>query len=205
MCEHLNNCDAKVDRKCGVHVHIGDVEFNRRFSIMVLKLCLELESDIYKLLPESRQGNSYCKKLPRKLIDEMNFRNYRETLGEIIQNNIISRVYNKKMHHPGGHYCNQRYYWVNIVNYSTTTGTNTIEFRPHSGSLDFKKIYNWLLICMSIVKFTENKQRRILTSSMSKHPITLNEVLKYSLNQKLYNQVYEYCVSRAKRFGHTLS
>ena len=204
ICSMLSDYGAKVDRKCGVHVHIGGAEFNRRFSIIMLKLCLDIESDIYKLLPESRQGNTYCKKLPKDLIERMNFHNYKETLGTIIQNCIISREYNKKKGHPGGHYNSQRYYWVNITNYSTATGSNTIEFRPHSGSLDYKKIYNWLLICMSIVKFAENRQRRVWTSGMSKHPITLQEVLKYSLNQKLFNQVYEYCVNRAQRFGNTL-
>tara|TARA_R110002012_G_scaffold154601_1_gene315374 strand:- start:4310 stop:5806 length:1497 start_codon:yes stop_codon:yes gene_type:complete len=204
MCSYLTDQGAKVDRKCGVHVHVGGAEFNRRFSIMVLKLCLAIENDIYKLLPDSRQGNSYCKKLPKDLVERMNFHNYKDTLGNIIQNSIISREYNKKKNHPGGHYNSQRYYWVNITNYSTTTGTNTIEFRPHSGSLDFKKIYNWLLICMSIVKFAENRQRRIWTSSMSKHPITLKEVLQYSLNNKLFNHVFEYCNGRARRFNNIL-
>tara|TARA_R100000951_G_scaffold38958_1_gene32858 strand:+ start:1993 stop:3465 length:1473 start_codon:yes stop_codon:yes gene_type:complete len=204
ICEHLTCNDAKVDRSCGVHVHVGNAMFNRRFSIMVLKLCLDIENDIYKLLPDSRQGNTYCKKLPKNLIERMNFHNYKDTLGEIIQNSSIDKNYNKKKTHPGGHYNSQRYYWVNITNYSTSTGPNTIEFRPHSGSLDFKKIYNWLLICMSIVKFAENQQRRIWTSGMSKHSITLNEVLKYSLNQKLYNQVFDYCKTRAKRFGNNL-
>tara|TARA_R100001377_G_scaffold84073_1_gene66837 strand:+ start:901 stop:2391 length:1491 start_codon:yes stop_codon:yes gene_type:complete len=205
MCSHLNDEGAKIDRKCGVHIHVGGAEFNRRFSIMVLKLCLAIEDDVYKLLPESRQGNTYCKKLPADLVDRLNFNNYRETLGTIIQSNSIDKDYNKKKAHPGGRYNSQRYYWANITNYSTTTGTNTIEFRPHSGSLDFNKIYNWLLVCMSIVKFAENNQRRIWTSGMSKKSITLNEVLKFSLNKKLYNQVYSYCTSRAKRFGHTLA
>lgn len=205
MCEHLQNCDAKIDRKCGVHVHVGGAEFNRRFSIIVLKLCLDIEDDMYKLLPESRQGNSFCKLLPRATVEQLNLQNYRTVLGQFVASRDIGRDYNKKKGHPGGRYNSQRYYWVNITNYSTDTGTNTIEFRPHAGSLDFKKIYNWLLICMSIVKFAENKQRRVWTSSMSERPVTLKEVLKYSLNDKLYNQVYGYCLSRAKQFGKTLS
>ena len=201
MCTHLNDYDARVDKTCGVHIHIGDAIFNRRFSIMVLKLCLAIEDDIYKMLPQSRQINSYCKRLPKEQIERMNFHNYKDTLGKIIQNCIISRQYNKKKNHPGGHYNSERYYWVNITNYSTTTGTNTIEFRPHSGSLDYRKIYNWLLVCMSIVKFAENQQRRIWTSTMSKNRITLQEVLRYSLNDKLYKQAFDYCNSRTKQFA----
>ncbi len=57
---------------------------------------------------------------------------------------------------------------------------------------------------MSIVKFAENRQRRIWNNGMSSVPITLYEVLKYSLNKELFEKVYQYCEDRATKFGHTL-
>ena len=205
LCTHLQESGALTDRKCGVHIHVGGANFNRRFSIMILKLCLAIEDDIYKTLPRSRADNSYCRFLPKNLVERMNFRNYKETLGTIICDQPIGREYNKKKGHPGGHYNSQRYYWANITNYSTSSGHNTVEFRPHGGTLEFSKVYNWMLICMAIVKFAENQQRRIWTSGMSKNPITLMEVLKYSLTDKLYKSVSEHCISRATKFGNVLS
>ena len=202
ICNHLSGCDARVDRTCGVHVHIGNATFNRRFSIMLLKLCLHIQDDIYSILPESRLTNEYCKRLPAEQVERLDFHNYRKVLGTIIANCDINKDYNKKKAHPGGRYHSQRYYWVNISNYSTSSGTSTVEFRPHSGSLDFNKIYKWLLICMAIVKFAENQQRRIWMSYMTK-PITLHEVLKYSLTNDLYVMLTNYCNQRARRFGNT--
>tara|TARA_Y100000015_G_C2395272_1_gene92419 strand:- start:318 stop:1784 length:1467 start_codon:yes stop_codon:yes gene_type:complete len=201
MCDYLNEHNAKVDRKCGVHVHIGGASFNRRFSIMVARLCKEIESDLYAMLPQSRNDNTYCRKLPN-YVSELNFRNYRDNLGKLIMNMVIDRTYNKKKNHPGGHYNSQRYYWLNMTNYSCATGPDTIEFRNHSGTLDFNKIYNWILICMSIVKFAENQQRRIWNCGLSdKHRITLKDVLKYSLNSKDFEKVWLYVKARASRFG----
>lgn len=204
MCDFLNNNDAKVDRKCGVHVHIGGAEFNRRFSIMIARLCKEIESDLYSILPQSRVGNTYCQKLP-DYVSELNFRNYRDKLGTLLMNTSIDRNYNKKKSHPGGHYNSQRYYWLNMTNYSCSTGPNTVEFRNHGGTLDYKKIYNWILICMSIVKFAENQQRRIWNCGLSeKNRISLKDVLNYSLSHKDFENVWTYVKARAKQFGNKL-
>ena len=205
ICKELRASDTLVDRKCGVHIHIGNTIFNRRFSIMLLKLCKMIEKDIYSMLPPSRADNTYCKLLP-DTVNRMNLHNYKSTLGPFVQGVDISREYNKKTNHPGGHYNGQRYYWVNLTNCSARTGPETVEFRPHSATIDFKKIYNWLLICMSIVKFAENNQRRIITAGFSrKGNVTLHEVLKGSLNDRLYNSVWTYVKNRAEGFGYDLS
>ena len=204
MCYHLNNYDAAIDRKCGVHIHIGGAVFNRRFSIMVARLSKELENDLYSMLPPSRQDNTYCKRLP-SYVSELNFRNYRKKLGELLMNTAIDRDHNKKKNHPNGHYNSQRYYWLNMTNYSCSSGPDTIEFRCHGGTLDFTKIYNWLLICMSIVKFAENQQRRIWNCGLSdKNKITLKEVLKYSLTSKDYKEIWPYIQKRVKQFSSKL-
>ena len=205
ICRVLREEDVRVDRSCGVHIHIGNTIFNRRFSIMLLKLCKQIEKDVYSIMPESRKTNTYCKLLPDN-ISAMNFHNYRKTLGNFTQGTPISKDYNKKKNHPGGHYNSQRYYWVNLTNCSARTGPETVEFRPHGATIDFNKIYNWLLICMSIVKFAENYQRRIITSDFSsKGPITLREVLDCSLNKRLYDSVWKYCKERASSFGNTIT
>ena len=206
ICKEINSNNGLVDKKCGVHIHIGNTVFNRRFSIMLAKLCYNIQDDVYKMLPTSRKSNSFCKPLP-KYTNEIDLHNYKEKLGELLMGQEINDTYNKKKSHPGGHYNSQRYSWVNMTNYSCSTGTNTVEFRPHGATTDFNKIYNWLLICMSIVKFAENQQRRIWTSGMSKNKLTLHEVIKYGLSMSkkpLYEQVWQYCQNRASNFGNTL-
>ena len=203
MSTALVSSDAKVDKKCGVHVHIGGAIHNRRLSIIILKLCVQIEQDIYAMLPESRASNSYCKKLPIDIIDRMNFKNYKEVLGNFTTGYEIDRTYNKKKVHPNGHYNSQRYHWINLTNCSTKGGPDTIEFRPHSATIDFDKIYPWVLICMSIVNFAENQQRRIMISSYSEKRITLQDVIKYSLNKTQYELVDEHIRERAKQFNQS--
>jgi hypothetical protein len=113
---------------------------------------------------------------------------------------VLGKDYNKKKSHPGGRYNSYRYYWVNITNYSTKNGGDTVEFRCHSGTIDYDKIYKWLLICMSIVKYAENNIKRIYMSGLSKTKITLDEVLKYSLNKTDYKKIIEYCNKRKNKF-----
>ena len=205
ICRVLRDEDVRVDKSCGVHIHIGNTIFNRRFSIMLLKLCKQIENDVYAIMPRSRKDNSYCKLLPES-ISGMNFHNYRKTLGEFTQGCNIDKDYNKKKNHVGGHYNSQRYYWVNLTNCSAATGPETVEFRPHSATIDFDKIYNWLLICMSIVSYAENYQRRIITSEFSsKGHITLQEILNRSLNKRLYNRVWSYCINRAAGFNNFIT
>jgi len=203
ICDELHTNNALVDKKCGVHIHIGGTIFNRRFSIMLAKLCYNIQDDVYKMLPASRKSNTFCKLLP-EYTNEIDMYNYKKKLGELLMGSDINRRNNKKKNHPGGHYNSQRYSWVNMTNYSCTTGTNTVEFRPHSATTDFEKIYNWLLICMCIVKFAENQQRRIWTSGMSRTKLSLHEVIKYGLKEKLYKNVWQYCQNRASRFGNAL-
>ncbi len=203
MSNALVSSEAKVDKKCGVHVHIGGAIHNRRLSIIILKLCVQIEQDIYAMLPESRASNSYCKKLPIDIIDRMNFKNYKEVLGNFTTGHEINRTYNKKKNHPNGHYNSQRYHWINLTNCSTKGGPDTIEFRPHSATIDFDKIYPWVLICMSIVNFAENQQRRIMISSYSEKRITLQDVIRYSLNNTQYDFVNEHIIERAKQFNQS--
>jgi hypothetical protein len=71
----------------------------------------------------------------------------------------------KKSSHPGGRYAGSRYKWLNLNNCSyEKTGPETIEFRCHSASKEFDKIYNWVLICMCFVRYVENNSRQIIDS-----------------------------------------
>ena len=174
ICTALSDNECYVDSTCGVHVHIGGANFNRRFSILSIMLGSMLEDEIFSTLPKSRSKSSYCLKIPNKFYElrTVNKRLYPRThkrmlnlLSEYVYNDgsEFDKNNNKKGHHPQGRYCSARYKWLNLNNCSyNKTGPNTIEFRCHSGSRDFEKIYNWLLICMCFVKYIENNSRQII-------------------------------------------
>ena len=126
------------------------------------------------MLPKSREKSTYCIPIPEKFYElrTVNKRLYPRTYKRMLNllaeyvycdNSEFSKINNKKGHHPYGRYCSARYKWLNLNNCSyDKTGPDTIEFRCHSGSKDFEKIYNWILICMCFVKYVENNSRQII-------------------------------------------
>ena len=201
ICKELQYTGHTIDRSCGIHVHIGG-RFNRRFTIMLLRLCYHLQDDLYRMMPVSRAQSSYCKPIPT-WASEITFQNYRTKLGKYIYggsdgNVVLDKNHNKKCRHD--RYCGTRYRWVNINNFSTDSGKPTVEFRLHSASLSYDKIRNWILICMSLVLFAENKQRDIYSNINS---ILLDTVIKYSLGDNLGEQIMNYYNTRVEKFSST--
>lgn len=193
ICNYLMN-ECTVNQKCGLHVHIGGANFNRRFSILALKLAFQLEYDMFAMLPPSRQSNSFAKKMP-EYIDGINLRNGMDKLARyVFSHNKFDKDHNKKTR--VGRYPSERYGWINLVKVNTTSSAETVEFRQHSGTLDFNKVYNWLLICMSFVHYVENQPRQIL-----KGGVKLHDVLRYSLGDKA-EEVLCYIQNRALLFGN---
>ena len=176
ICKSISDSGCTVDSTCGIHVHIGGANFNRRFSILSIMLGSMLENEIFSMLPKSRSKSSYCLKIPNKFykLRTVNKRLYPRThkrmlklLSEYVyaEDSNFDSINNKKGHHPYGRYCSSRYKWLNLNNCSyEKTGPDTIEFRCHSGSKDFEKIYNWILICMCFVRYVENNSRQIIES-----------------------------------------
>lgn len=223
--DHINRAGGEVNSACGIHVHIGGATFNRRFQIMAIMLGLQVEQDIYSMLPLSRQENTYCKRIDEvyyKLSDWQNIgqknQNYKKCLDLLAGyvkgcNRPFDRDYNKKRHHPGGHYCGSRYKWLNMNNCAWQDGPSTVEFRCHPGSLEFKKIFNWLKICMAMVNFIENRPRRIMlgfksaagyhngTSMVDSNSVSLEEVIRYTYNKEQSKDLIEYINKRKQKFS----
>ena len=111
----------------------------------------------------------------------------------------------KKSSNPNGHYSSTRYKWLNLNNCSYRDRGDTVEFRQHSGSLDYNKIRKWLLFCMSFVSFVENNSRTIIETynRFQEDPaicISMREVLVASLGKEGDN-IADYYDKREERFN----
>ena len=196
----INTSDVQhhVTRSCGIHVHIGG-RFNRRFTIMLLRLCYHLQDDIFRMLPPSRVSNTYCKFIPT-WASQVNFTNYKEVLAKYIYGGdgeiVLDKEHNKKR--GIDRYRGTRYTWVNINNFSTASGRPTVEFRPHSSTLNYDKIRNWILICMSLVYYAENMQKQIYYNIGD---VTLKGVLDAALGSNFGKQLYDYHLERRGKFA----
>ena len=194
ICSMLSET-CSVNKSCGLHVHIGGFNDNRRFSLLALRLGVMIENELYSMMPDSRKQNSFCKPVGFEL-KELTFGNIKKVLADyVFSANELNQSYNKKR--ATDRYTSQRYRWLNLVNCNSSSRFTTIEFRQHSGTTSFEKVYNWTLICMSFVNFVENQPSRIM-----KGDVTLQEVVRYSLRGQIGDGVIAYIKSRYEKFGN---
>jgi hypothetical protein len=194
---HLHNILSELNKRCGinkscsVHVHLGNIKFNKQFIVLLWKLTQSLEPELYSIMPPSRIRREHCKPM-QKLSFPFNVKDtsfemlidkyYRNIIKILSLGKSASKTLNKKFNHPAGRTCGYdrstpRYWWLNFIPaVFNIKGFNnyTIEFRMHSATLNFEKVKNWILICMGIVSYVENNQHQIIDNNN----FTLEEVLK---------------------------
>lgn len=225
VCSVLSkNCT--INSKCGVHVHIGSLKFNKENIVYMYMLGKILENDIFNIMPKSRRNNSYCRQLKdlglraKNLnknipitydiqIDEYFDLIFKEVSGGKIADKKTNKLYN----HPYGSKCgynkdSQRYCWLNFVtamfNTKQSLDAYTLEFRIHYATLNYTKIKNWLKICVAFVNFAENHQSSIkrgywMNKAGDRFPIDLYTIIKasYPRSGKLLE---EYIDERRNKF-----
>jgi hypothetical protein len=145
-CEVLDRIGAKVDRTCGVHVHhhIDDLNLDQIKNIYAIYH--KHQEFINELMPASRRQRSandaydhfgYCMNLSE---GEVEFVKQAGSIREI--NSFFDRGY-------------RRY---RVINFKSYLKYGTIEFRQHSGSINFEKLWNWALITLSLVAQAKAKK-----------------------------------------------
>ena len=216
ICEAIGK-ECYVDRTCGVHVHIGGANFNRRFSILSIMLGQMMQTQLFRIQPKSRRSNTYCQEIPEiyRELRTVNKKEFPFTYKRMLR--LLARyIYGsdvdfnkdncKKSRNPNGHYASTRYKWLNLNNCSYTDRGETIEFRQHSGSLDYHKIRKWLLFCMSFVNFVENHSRTIIETynRFQEDPaicISIREVLVAGLGDLEGGIIADFYDKREERFN----
>jgi len=133
VCDALDGI-ATVSKSCGLHVHhgvqgISDVELRR-----VINGWLKCEKYFYFALPNSRQSNNYCK-------------SWKDCNARQIQNHESPMSWYNEM--TTG-LIDRRKTALNLRSY---TSRRTLEFRLHSGTVEFPKMKNWLLLTQRWLEF----------------------------------------------------
>jgi hypothetical protein len=185
-----------VDLKCSLHIHLGNLNLTRPFLIALFRLGYKIQNELfqmfpyYKANPKGIKQKNYNQKLPslsikavgdgatKKDIDTMVDNAYKRLFTWLAGQDAPEDIFKKKVfRHPQPHKWDRssRYYWLNLMN-TIFSERGTVEFRPHTPTMNAQKVLNWLFICNAIVKYAEQNQKEILTSSKK---ITMNHVLDY--------------------------
>jgi len=136
VCEILKQCGAKVNLSCGTHVHIDAHSINLGSWKRIYINYARLERVIDDFMPKSRKGNNnfYTKGFST-------ITNFEEKIS-----NAISLV-------EIDNFFGSRYFKINPKSYARH---NTIEFRQHSGTVEFEKISNWVRFLGNLITFSED-------------------------------------------------
>lgn len=227
VCNTLSD-RCTINGKCGVHVHIGNISFNKETIIYLYKLGELLQNEVYQMLPKSRRENAYCRKIKNITLDLAGLNSVSSSIGydilvdeyyhqifkEVSHGKEANRQHNKKSNHPMGSKCGydkttQRYCWLNFVTAMFNTKGNpeaiTLEFRSHSATLNYTKIKNWVKICMAFVSFAENNKASIrrgywLDSDKLEHNIDLSTIVRAAY-PKSYKLLQRYIEDRKSKFA----
>lgn len=164
VCQVLKRLNAYINKSCGLHVHFDAQNFDLRQWKNIYKNYAGFENQIDELMPQSRRGNTnyYCRSL--NSINNLNVK-----IDNATSLRAISDVFS-----------NNRYFKINPTSYSRH---NTIEFRQHSGSIEFSKISNWIVFLHNLVDYSKN---HLATDHSWEALTTINqaEVITFYHNRK---------------------
>ena len=133
VCTVLKNRGLKVNKSCGLHVHV-DVRHPEMSLDAIKRLALlyvENETLIDKLMPASRRAsqNDYCRSIAHASLARID----NAASVAMLQDALGPKKYVK---------LNLRTYWRQ----------GTVEFRHHSGTVEAGKIIKWVQACLRMVR-----------------------------------------------------
>lgn len=134
LCKSLEAVDARVNRSCGLHVHIGAADMSDEHYVRIARNYQKLEGAIDTFMPVSRRANNngYCMSLAG--VDLHNCRTKQD----------VRSAFNY-----------DRYYKFNAEAYARH---KTVEFRQHSGTTDYNKISHWVMFLAKLVEYSYTKE-----------------------------------------------
>lgn len=208
-----------------MHLHLSGIDFSKENLIALYKVYFTLEKSIFSLLPKSRYGNTYCRKLNKLQICLSNMSNkelssqyeynlfldkaYEELFNFVSSEHSASYKVNKKTEHPYGFKCgykhnSARYCWLNFVtavfNTRGTQEAKTLEIRNHSATMNYRKIKFWTLIHMGILWYVENYKTDIFKGNI----LNLEEIMILAY-PKTNSAIIRYINERVNVFSTPIS
>lgn len=152
MCSILNYLQAKVNKTCGLHVHVAASDFNLNDIKTVIERYKKYEKIIDSWMEPSRRknNNSYCS-FSKNKIQQVN-KDFIKSCDQKTFGDEALEIFSTS--------------WEDIFNkYSKVNvgdcfqSMKTIEFRHHHGTLDSKEINNWIQFVVNFVDVSKKISR----------------------------------------------
>lgn len=144
VCEALQEAGARVNVQCGLHVHLDARDLTVKEIGTIYDRYAKYEEQIDLCLPRSRRNSRWCESTKRHAT------NVKQATSKTEQARVTGR-----------------YRKINLTNLGTT---GSLEFRQHSGTIEFRKIGHWLAFLMQFVaKSQEVANGGLQTASIARN------------------------------------
>lgn len=164
VCDTINEHGARVNRSCGLHIHLGADQLTLDQWVRVIKNYARIEPIIDTFMAESRRynNNHYCKSI---IACADRFEN-----GSVNEFRDIEAAFSF-----------DRYHKVNVMSYRRH---KTIEFRQHHGTTDFNKIKMWAEFVTALVNYSIDNLSLIEATTIDSLPFLTKAQKQYFNDRK---------------------
>ena len=156
VCNLLTSLRCKVNRKCGLHVHVGCRDRNVEFFKSLVLAYRHFEPTIDSILAPSRRGanggDGFCQSSRidyQRLVNATTVREVGIASGQTHFDHTRS---------------SSRYRKLNLMSF---VPYGTVEFRQHQGTVEARKAEMWVRLCMRVVKAAEQAPMAQVTARAS--------------------------------------
>lgn len=167
VCSILKQSNAKINKSCGLHIHFDAQNFKIKQWRNLYINYLQYETIIDSFMPASRRANKnfYCKGL---------------TIGNRSKAAMIENIKGCANIREIKALYGSRYHKINCESFFKH---GTVEFRQHSGTIEYSKIMNWVRFLHNLVSYSENHE--VETASFEKMTdFNQNEIIAYLAERK---------------------
>lgn len=137
-CNALAGLRLRIDRTCGLHAWIDCGDFTWEDMQRLLALWARYEPVFFEMVPPSRRTNSFC--IPM-----------RKTTWQASDGGHIQHVRHALAATTEQHFRNHGFTKYSSMNVSRWWSNGMVEFRLHSGTVDYEKIRNWVKLLTALV------------------------------------------------------
>lgn len=151
-CDHYK---VTVNKTCGTHVHVAALDYDYFDVRRLMSVYAAIESDIFALLPPSRQDNRFCRKLARNLREQVQSwwdipldatHDLKVAVLKFITTFNAEREYREVSTVKQGKYGQSDIRYV-ALNLHSWVYRGTFEYRHWPGTTDFTDMVCWPLLC----------------------------------------------------------
>jgi hypothetical protein len=198
----IRKAKYEINTSCGLHIHIDSADFRASAQkiFQVISTYYALEPLIYKTLPKSRRSNRYAIPL-RYWIDEakmMEISRIKNLSLPVLESHWYKSRDDSYVHKAKGRkYDSSRYHGVNL---HSLFKDGHLELRHHQGTLNAKKIKNWIRWNLLIVDWAINHYNKDVAESLYFNSDIQSKLRIMTKRMGLPKDLRRHIVSRLEKF-----